>query len=131
MAWNCINCESANDYDRDVCDVCGYERYFSISEVRDILEHQQGEPSELKKLQANNKRATTVNKKLRKENKELQEQMEALQEFYNNYKDNVNTLEEENHLVRRSNLRLKIWLFIAALVVIFFTLARVSVQIIT
>lgn len=129
MAWNCINCESANDYDRSVCEVCGYERYFSISEVQDILQSQAEDPSEVKKLQASNKRAATVNKKLRKENKDLQGQMEALQEFYNTYHDNVNTLEEDNYLLRKSNLRLKIWLAIAGVVTLFFALARVSIQV--
>ncbi len=129
MAWNCINCESANDYSRTTCEVCGYERYFSISEVNQMIEQEQEAPTEIKKVQANFKRASTTNKKLRKENKDLIEKMEELQDFHDHYGEDMRQMEATVQNLKKNNLRLRIWLTVAALVVLFFILAKVSVQI--
>ena len=129
MAWNCINCESANDFSRNSCEVCGYERYYSITEVNQLLEYQQESPSDVKKVEANYKRANTNNKKLRQENKELNSQMQELQDFYDNYNDEMKAMESEVNFFRKTNLRLKIWLTVAIFVILFLIFAKVSVLI--
>lgn len=129
MTWNCINCESANDFHHTHCEVCGYERYYSIREVNELIESQQKSPTEIKKIQTSYKRINTVNKKIRQENKELMEKLDELQDFYDNYSNDMNALEESIQFLRKSNLRLKIWLTISGIIILFFVLARVSVQI--
>lgn len=129
MSWNCINCEAANDHHTTHCEVCGYERYYSISEVNNLLQSQQERPSDTKKREANYKRATTNNKKLRKENKELIEKMEELEDFHENYSQDMKVLESNVFSLKKINLQLKIWLAIALLTILFFVLAKVSVHI--
>lgn len=129
MTWNCINCESANDLHTNTCVVCGYERYFSISEVNDLLDQQKIAPTEIKKIQANYKRINTINKKLRQENKDMIGKMEELQDFHDQYSDQVESLRNQVRIFSQSNLRLKIWLLISALALLFFILAKVKVSI--
>jgi predicted nuclease with TOPRIM domain len=129
LAWNCINCESANDYSRTTCEVCGYERYFSVSEVNQLLQTQVESPDEFKKIQSSFKRASTDNKKLRQENKDLSQKMKDLQKFYDSHHLNQQELEVANTQLRQMNLKLKIWLTIGVLVLLFFILAKVNIQI--
>lgn len=129
MTWNCINCEAANDYSRTSCEVCAYERYFSIREVNDLIKSQGDEPGDFKKIQSNYKRINTVNKKIRQENKELMDKLAELQEFHDHYSHDMKTLQENLLALQKSNLRLKIWLTVAGLVVLFFVLAKVTVHV--
>jgi DNA-binding transcriptional MerR regulator len=129
VAWNCINCESANDYSRTACEVCGYERYFSVSEVNELLQTQQDSPDEFKKIQTNFKRASTDNKKLRQEKKDLVKKMQDLQHFYDNHAALTQQLEEAVNQYQKMNLRLKIWLAMGAIALLFFILAKVSISI--
>ena len=129
LSWNCINCESANDYNHTKCEVCGYDRYYSIQEVNDLLKSQQESPTDIKKIQTNYKRVNTVNKKIRQENKELLQKMDELQDFHDNYSDDMQLLEDNVQELRKSNLRLKIWLTISGIIILFFILAKVSVTI--
>lgn len=129
MTWNCINCEAANDYSHTRCEVCGYERYFSISEVNELIKSQEEDPSDVKKIQSSYKRINTVNKKIRQENKELMDKLDELQEFHDTYGGEMKALEDSVVNLRKSNLRLKIWLTVAGLLVLFLVLARVTVQV--
>jgi peptidoglycan hydrolase CwlO-like protein len=129
MSWNCINCESANDLNTVYCEVCGYERYFSIGEVNELLENQQATPSDIKKVEANFKRTSTANKKLRQENKELIQKMTSLQEFYDHHESNIKAFQNEIAQLKKWRLNLKIWLTIAGFLILFFLLARVSIVI--
>ncbi|GAB4395195.1 MAG: hypothetical protein OHK0053_00850 [Microscillaceae bacterium] len=128
MAWNCINCESANDYQSVHCEVCGYERYFSIREVNALLAEQAEEPSDVKKVQASYKRVNTVNKKLRQDNKELQDKISDLQRFYDRYAHEVDRREQALRQIRAQNRRLGIGMVISGLLVLLFLLARVKVE---
>jgi DNA-binding transcriptional MerR regulator len=129
VAWNCINCEAANDYSRTSCEVCGYERYFSVSEVNELLQTQQDSPDEFKKIQTNFKRASTDNKKLRQEKKDLIKKMQDLQHFYDTHATHTQEMEDEVIQYQKMNLKLKIWLAIGAIVLLFFVLAKVSISI--
>lgn len=128
MGWNCINCESANDDSVTECLVCGYERYFSVTEVNEFFEQMKASPTEIKKIETNFKRASTTNKKLRKENKELLKEMEELQDFHDNYNHNVQNMEEQLQRVRKSNLQLKILLVISTLIILFFFFVKVDID---
>lgn len=129
LSWNCINCESANDMSSVYCEVCGYERYFSISEVNEMLEFQQESPTDAKKTQTNLKRASTENKKLRDKNKELVDEMQELRDFYNNYSDDAARMKTQTQTLQKMNLRLKIWLMISGFVILFLILLKVTIQI--
>ncbi|MEM9983192.1 MAG: hypothetical protein AAF734_11905, partial [Bacteroidota bacterium] len=37
MSWVCINCETINFDDADRCIVCNDERYFKISQVKQMI----------------------------------------------------------------------------------------------
>jgi DNA-binding transcriptional MerR regulator len=129
MAWNCINCESANDFNVTICDVCGTERYFSISEVNELLRMQDLSPTEIKKIQTNFKKTSTENKKLRQNNKELAQKMQDLQNFYDTHATQVETLTEHVQFLQKTNFRWRTALVITGLIALFFVLARVTVHI--
>ncbi|MEO1653443.1 MAG: hypothetical protein AAFU64_07865 [Bacteroidota bacterium] len=129
MTWNCINCESANDLNTNTCEVCGYERYFSISEVNELLDQQKIAPTEIKKIQSNYKRINTINKKLRQENKDMVDKMEDLQEFHDQYSDQMEMLKNQVKIFAQGNLRLKIWLAVSVLALLFFILAKVQISV--
>lgn len=127
MSWNCINCEAANDYHHNRCEVCGYERYFSVSEVNVLLQEQEGEPTELKKLQASYKRSNTINKRLRDENKEMQSQLADLQKFKDTFEHELKSRQEELLRLRKRVFYFKISLVMSFLVFLFLALTKVTV----
>jgi uncharacterized protein YlxW (UPF0749 family) len=129
MAWTCINCEASNDYNASTCEVCGMERYFSISEVNDLLKMQELEPSELKKIQTNFKRASTENKNLRQKNKELAQRMTDLENFQVKFKPEVQRLEKQVEHLHLWNKRWKITVVVGGIVILFFILAKITVTI--
>lgn len=128
MSWTCINCEATNDYGATNCVVCGYERYFSISEVNQLLEKQGGQPLDDKKMQRSIKRASADNKKLRQDNKNLIYKIHQLQEFYEKYHPQQQELERRSEQLLKTNTQLKIWLAILLLALFFFLFAKTSVQ---
>lgn len=135
MRWTCLNCESVNNHEGSMCEVCGYERYFSIDEVKDILKDNTGkdlpvnetQEKDLKKLQANLKRANTVNKKLRQENKTLTRQLKELEPA----QSKLNLIQEQVYTLRKMNLRLKIWFAFSfiLLLVLFIVKMKISIEI--
>ena len=129
MAWTCINCEASNDYSASVCEVCGIERYFSISEVNDLLKMQELEPSEIKKIQTNFKRASTENKNLRQKNKELNQRMNELETFYDQHKPEMKRLQDQVTHLHQWNLRWKTAVAVSGLAILFLILAKITVSI--
>lgn len=132
MRWTCLNCESVNNHDGSMCEVCGYERYFSIDEVKDILKENGGaelainenQEKDFKKLQANLKRASTVNKKLRKENKELSRQVKDMEPA----QSKLNLLQEQLYSVKRMNLRLKIWFAFSFIFILVLLMVKLKIS---
>lgn len=79
MSWLCLNCETVNFDAEPKCIVCGEERYYSASEVRQLLENHPETKSlreQNKKLNTQNKWLQTRNKNLTQENKQLQADLE-------------------------------------------------------
>lgn len=133
MRWTCLNCESVNNHEGSMCEVCGYERYFSIDEVKDILKENGGKELKLdesqdkdfKKLQANLKRASTVNKKLRKENKELNRQVKDMEPAQSKY----NLLQDQLYTLKKMNLRLKIWFAFSFVLLLVLLMVKMKISI--
>lgn len=75
MSWLCLNCETVNFDAEPKCIVCGEERYYSSSEVRQLLENH----PETKSLREQNKKLTTQNKWLQTRNKNLTQENKQLQ----------------------------------------------------
>lgn len=133
MRWTCLNCESVNNHEGSMCEVCGYERYFSIDEVKDILKDNTGkdlpvnetQEKDLKKLQANLKRANTVNKKLRQENKTLTRQLKELEPA----QSKLNLIQEQVYTLRKMNLRLKIWFVFSFILLLVLLMVKMKVSI--
>lgn len=132
MRWTCLNCESVNNHDGSMCEVCSYERYFSIDEVKDILKENGGsdlvinesQEKDFKKLQANLKRASTVNKKLRKENKDLARQVKDMEPA----QSKLNLLQEQLYSVKRMNLRLKIWFAFSFIFILVLLMVKLKIS---
>ncbi len=129
MAWTCINCEASNDYSASVCEVCGIERYFSISEVNDLLKTQELEPSEIKKIQTSFKRASTENKNLRQKNKEMGQRMSDLELFHDKHKPEIKRLQVQVAHLHQWNLRWKTVIVLSGITILFFVLAKITVTI--
>jgi regulator of replication initiation timing len=129
MAWTCINCEASNDYNASTCEVCGMERYFSISEVNDLLKMQELEPNDIKKIQTNFKRASTENKNLRQKNKELSQRMSDLESFQTKHKPEMQRLEKQVEHLHLWNKRWKIAIVVSGIAILFFLLAKITVTI--
>ncbi len=132
MRWTCLNCESVNSHEGSMCEVCGYERYFSIDEVKDILKENGGsdliinenQEKDFKKLQANLKRASTVNKKLRKENKDLTRQVKDMEPA----QSKLNLLQEQLYSIKRMNLRLKIWFAFSFIFILVLLMVKLKIS---
>ncbi|WP_299453124.1 hypothetical protein [uncultured Microscilla sp.] len=115
-----------------MCEVCGYERYFSIDEVKDILKENGGsdliinenQEKDFKKLQANLKRASTVNKKLRKENKDLTRQVKDMEPA----QSKLNLLQEQLYSIKRMNLRLKIWFAFSFIFILVLLMVKLKIS---
>ena len=79
MSWLCLNCETVNFDAENKCIVCGEERYYSTSEVKQLLENHPETKAlreQAKKLSTQNKWLQTRNKNLTQENKQLQADLE-------------------------------------------------------
>jgi DNA repair exonuclease SbcCD ATPase subunit len=129
MAWTCINCEASNDYHASTCEVCGMERYFSISEVNDLLKMQELDPSELKKIQTNFKRASTENKNLRQKNKELAQHIHDLEQFKEKHNPKIQQLEKQIKHLHQWNVRWKTAIALSGIAILFFVLAKITITI--
>jgi DNA repair exonuclease SbcCD ATPase subunit len=127
MAWNCINCETNNDYNNSTCEVCATERYFSISEVNDLLKIQELEPTEVKKIQTNFKRASTENKNLRQKNKEISQHLKDLEQFKEKHKPEMAKMEAQIAHLHQWNVRWKVSVIIGAVAILFLLLFKVSI----
>lgn len=129
MSWNCINCEAANDYHHNRCEVCGYERYFSVSEVNMLLQKKDEDPSELKKLKTTYKRNNTITKKLREENREIQSQVTDLQKFKDTFDYEVISKQKEIVRLKNKGFYYKSSLVIAFFIILFLVLTQVNIEI--
>jgi|GEM_PF-3493511 len=129
MAWTCINCEASNDYSASVCEVCGIERYFSISEVNDLLKGQELEPNEIKKIQTSFKRASTENKNLRQKNKELAQRMSDLTSFQDTYKPEMKRLQAQVTHLHQWNKRWKMTIVFSGVAILFLLLAKITISV--
>lgn len=129
MSWNCINCEAANDYHHNRCEVCGYERYFSVSEVNMLLQKKDEDPSELKKLKTTYKRNNTITKKLREENREIQSQVTDLQKFKDTFDYEVISKQKEIVRLKNKGFYYKLSLVIAFFIILFLVLTQVNIEI--
>ncbi len=129
MSWNCINCEAANDYHHNRCDVCGYERYFSVSEVNMLLQKKDEDPSELKKLKTTYKRNNTITKKLREENREIQTQMADLQKFKDTFDHELTNKQSQIIRLKNKGFYYKLSLVGAFFVILFLILTQVNIEI--
>lgn len=129
MSWNCINCEAANDYHHNRCEVCGYERYFSVSEVNMLLQKKDEDPSELKKLKTTYKRNNTITKKLREENREIQSQITDLQKFKDTFDYEVISKQKEIVRLKNKGFYYKLSLVIAFFIILFLVLTQVNIEI--
>ncbi|GAB4134244.1 MAG: hypothetical protein OHK0045_23290 [Raineya sp.] len=81
MSWLCLNCETVNFDAENRCIVCGEERYYSASEVKQLLENHPETKSlreQVKKISTQNKWLQTRNKNLTQENKNLQNDVAKL-----------------------------------------------------
>lgn len=134
MRWTCLNCESVNDHEGNICEVCGYERYFSVDEVKDILKDNskgkellvsEDQEKDLKKLQSNLKRASTVNKKLRQENKTLTRQLKELEPA----QSKLNLMNQHIVSLRKMNLRLKIWFAFSFVLILVLLMIKMKISI--
>lgn len=129
LSWNCINCEAANDYHHNRCEVCGYERYFSVSEVNMLLQKKDEDPSELKKLKTTYKRNNTITKKLREENREIQSQVTDLQKFKDTFDYEVISKQKEIVRLKNKGFYYKLSLVIAFFIILFLVLTQVNIEI--
>ncbi|HAS42355.1 MAG TPA: hypothetical protein DCS93_17895 [Microscillaceae bacterium] len=134
MRWTCLNCESVNDHEGNICEVCGYERYFSIDEVKDILKDNsrgkdilinEDQEKDLKKLQANLKRASTVNKKLRQENKKMTHQLKELEPA----QSKLHLMQAQIFSLKKMNLRLKIWFAFSFVLILVLLMIKMKLSI--
>ena len=134
MRWTCLNCESVNDHEGNICEVCGYERYFSIDEVKDLLKDNnlgkevlmsEEQEKDLKKLQANLKRASTVNKKLRQENKKMTRQLKELEPA----QSKLHLMQAQIFSLKKMNLRLKIWFAFSFVLILVLMMIKMKLSI--
>ena len=134
MRWTCLNCESVNDHEGNICEVCGYERYFSVDEVKDILKDNsmgkdilinEDQEKDLKKLQANLKRASTVNKKLRQENKKMTQQLKELEPA----QSKLHLMQAQIFSLKKMNLRLKIWFAFSFVLILVLLMIKMKLSI--
>ncbi|MCS6820382.1 MAG: hypothetical protein NZ551_00775 [Microscillaceae bacterium] len=132
MAWICLNCETHNPETEHVCQVCSFERLFTLAEVQYLLEHQKGTPSELeqelKKITANYKRSQTNQKKLAEERKYLQEQVNILEEQKKILAEQISTLQKKLHKSQQNNFKNKILLLFLATLTLLLMLTRVAIS---
>ncbi|MFN3316768.1 MAG: hypothetical protein ACK40K_08150 [Raineya sp.] len=80
MSWLCLNCETVNFDAENKCIVCNEERYYSSSEVKQLLENHPETKAlreQVKKLNTQNKWLQTRNKNLTQENKQLQSELQS------------------------------------------------------
>ncbi len=134
MRWTCLNCESVNDHEGNICEVCGYERYFSVDEVKDLLKDNnlgkevlmsEEQEKDLKKLQANLKRASTVNKKLRQENKKMTRQLKELEPA----QSKLHLMQAQIFSLKKMNLRLKIWFAFSFVLILVLMMIKMKLSI--
>ncbi|MCS6796319.1 MAG: zinc finger protein [Raineya sp.] len=113
MSWLCISCETVNYEDSRECIVCGTERYYSLSEVKNLLEnHPEIKPlqEQIKKLSQQNKWLQTRNKNLTQENKALKANLERLENQITEKIAGVSTQNkplQENTLVGASQIEIE------------------------
>ena len=105
------------------------ERYFSISEVNDLLKMQELEPTEIKKIQTSFKRASTENKNLRQKNKELAQHIHDLESFKEKHKPTMQQFENQVKHLHQWNVRWKTAVAVSGIVILFFLLAKITVTI--